>query len=128
MTRPINPNLAARRINEAIGAKLRVLRVQRGISQTELGHAAGVTFQQIQKYERGDNRVSAGALAVICTKLAVPIGSLFDDLDQVPAEPADRLALEMNRIFAELPDGRRRFVLKIARELAIDRSVSEAAE
>jgi transcriptional regulator with XRE-family HTH domain len=50
------------------------------MSQTALGEAVGVTFQQIQKYERGHNRVGAGALYKVADALNVPISYFFDGL------------------------------------------------
>ncbi len=49
---------AAGELDRAIGAKLRAQRVERGVTQQELGDALGVSFQMIQKYERGVNRIS----------------------------------------------------------------------
>src|SRR5215471_19984147 len=60
------------------GHRMRERRMMLGMSQTELGAALGVTFQQIQKYERGTNRVSAGTLQKLATTLRVPIAYFFD--------------------------------------------------
>ena len=57
----------------AIGHKLRTLRLERGMSQSALGRLAGVSFQQLQKYEKGDNRVSAGRLQRVAAALNVPV-------------------------------------------------------
>lgn len=56
-----------------IGRRIRALRLERGLSQTELGNLLGITFQQIQKYEKGANRVAAGRLQRIAEALDVPI-------------------------------------------------------
>ena len=56
-----------------IGKRVRTLRLQRGMSQTVLGGLLGVTFQQVQKYENGANRISAGRLQRITEILEVPI-------------------------------------------------------
>lgn len=56
-----------------IGKRIRALRLERGLSQTELGNLLGVTFQQIQKYEKGANRVAAGRLQRVAESLEVPI-------------------------------------------------------
>ncbi len=56
-----------------IARRVRAMRLQRGLSQTELGSALGVTFQQVQKYERGTNRISAGRLYRIAEALDAPI-------------------------------------------------------
>src|SRR6185437_3215853 len=61
-----------------IGVRLRMRRIMLGLSQTKLGEAIGVTFQQIQKYERGTNRISAGTLHALSQALGVPISFFFD--------------------------------------------------
>jgi transcriptional regulator with XRE-family HTH domain len=60
------------------GHKMRASRMKLGMSQTELGAALGVTFQQIQKYEKGTNRVSASTLEKLAATLKVPIIYFFD--------------------------------------------------
>lgn len=56
-----------------IGKRMRALRLERGLSQTELGTLLDVTFQQVQKYEKGANRVAAGRLQRVAEALEVPI-------------------------------------------------------
>lgn len=60
-----------------IGLRVRTLRLQRGLSQTELGDLISVTFQQVQKYEKGANRISAGRLQRIAEVLGVPVAFFF---------------------------------------------------
>lgn len=60
-----------------VGAKIRQLRVKAGTSQEKLATALGVTFQQVQKYERGMNRVSASRLYQLAQIFDVPVGSFF---------------------------------------------------
>ena len=62
-----------------IGDRMRARRMMLGMSQTELGAALDVTFQQIQKYERGINRVSASTMERLAATLGVPITYFFDD-------------------------------------------------
>ena len=62
----------------AIGARLRALRVAAGMSQSTLGEVIGVSFQQIQKYEKGKDRISASTLQVLAAALGVHPGSFFD--------------------------------------------------
>lgn len=64
----------------AIGQKVRALRLERGLSQAELGRMAGVSFQQLQKYEKGYNRISAGRLQRIAAALDVPITKFYSDM------------------------------------------------
>jgi transcriptional regulator with XRE-family HTH domain len=59
--------------NVEVGRRIRARRLERGLSQTELGAKLGVTFQQIQKYEKGSNSVSSGRLGQISDILEVPI-------------------------------------------------------
>src|SRR5262249_1219853 len=65
-----------------IGQRVRSLRLQRGLSQTELGNLISVTFQQVQKYEKGANRISAGRLQRIAEVLGVPVAYFFAAPDQ----------------------------------------------
>ena len=63
-----------------VGARLRVRRTLLGMSQTTLGDAISLTFQQVQKYERGANRISASRLFALSLILDVPIEYFFDDM------------------------------------------------
>ncbi|NKD77028.1 helix-turn-helix domain-containing protein [Haematospirillum sp. H1815] len=63
-----------------VGARVRFCRTVQRISQTTLANALGLTFQQIQKYERGTNRISASRLWDISQALGVPVTYFFDDL------------------------------------------------
>lgn len=67
-------------IDKRIGLNIRAKRIKAGLSQTALGKALKepVTFQQVQKYERGINRVAAAMLYEFATILGVPVGDLFD--------------------------------------------------
>jgi transcriptional regulator with XRE-family HTH domain len=61
-----------------VGARIRMCRLDRGMSQTALAERIGVTFQQLQKFERGTNRVGAGRLSLIAAALDVSVGELFE--------------------------------------------------
>ena len=65
-----------------IGERIRELRTKRGVSQEALGAALGVAFQQIQKYESGVNRISAGRLWLLCRELKVPIAPIFEGVTE----------------------------------------------
>lgn len=65
-----------------VGSRIQLRRTLLGMSQTELGEASGVTFQQIQKYERGANRVSASRLWRLAIALDVPLQYFFDEMPQ----------------------------------------------
>jgi transcriptional regulator with XRE-family HTH domain len=66
-------------VDKHIGARTRESRLALNMSQTNLGEKLGVTFQQIQKYESGRNRVSAARLFEICEALNVTLSSMFED-------------------------------------------------
>ncbi|QEO16745.1 helix-turn-helix domain-containing protein [Acetobacter vaccinii] len=67
-------------VDAHVGLRIRLRRLQLGLSQEKLGEALGVTFQQIQKYERGANRVGASRLYNMANVLDVPISFFFDDM------------------------------------------------
>jgi len=69
-------------IDAHVGIRLKLKRIELGFSQKELGNLLNLTFQQIQKYERGVNRISAGNLYKISHFLKVPIKYFFEDLDK----------------------------------------------
>jgi transcriptional regulator with XRE-family HTH domain len=62
----------------AVGRRIKSRRLLLGLSQMELGHRLGITFQQIQKYEKGTNRVSAGRLQQIAQLFKVPVSFFFE--------------------------------------------------
>src|SRR5471032_288819 len=63
-----------------VGARVRLRRTLLGMSQEKLGDAIGLTFQQVQKYERGANRVGASRLYDLSRVLDVPVSFFFDDM------------------------------------------------
>ena len=65
-------------IDRHVGSRVRMRRLLLGMSQEKLGEAVGVTFQQLQKYEKGTNRISAGRLLVISRALRMPVSRFFD--------------------------------------------------
>jgi transcriptional regulator with XRE-family HTH domain len=69
-----------------VGARVRLRRTLLGMSQERLGDALGLTFQQVQKYERGANRIGASRLFDLARALQVPVGFFFDDLPDGVAE------------------------------------------
>jgi len=79
----------AHRLDVALGARIRRFRKARNMSQERLAEAVGVTFQQIQKYERGANRVSFSRLALIALALDTPLPELIAGLDPAGERPGD---------------------------------------
>jgi transcriptional regulator with XRE-family HTH domain len=74
------------RNDEAVARNLRRFRIARGLSQTELGNAVGVTFQQIQKYEKGKNAIAPGRLRQMCETLGVTPAKMFGSQPEVDGE------------------------------------------
>lgn len=64
--------------DRAVAVRVRALRLARGMTQSELGRRIGVSFQQVQKYESGANRIGAGRLQRIAEVFDVPLAALFD--------------------------------------------------
>jgi transcriptional regulator with XRE-family HTH domain len=122
-----------------VGARLRLRRTLLGMSQEKLGEAIGLTFQQVQKYERGANRVGASRLYELSRILDVPVSYFFEDMDVSGAESwsngagehrteADpeksnpmlkRETLELVRAYYRIPETQiRRRLLELAKALA----------
>ena len=68
-------------VDTHVGSRLRQRRALLGMSQTDLGKAVGLTFQQVQKYERGFNRISSSRLFEFAKVLDVPVTHFFDGMD-----------------------------------------------
>ncbi|HEX8569707.1 MAG TPA: helix-turn-helix transcriptional regulator [Caulobacteraceae bacterium] len=72
-----------------VGARVRTVRKARGISQSDLAGAAGITFQQVQKYERGTNRISASMLQRISRHIGAPMSELLGEAPGTQASDVD---------------------------------------
>ncbi len=113
-----------------VGGRVRLRRRFLGLSQTELATAVGVTFQQVQKYERGFNRVSASKLYEIARVLKVPLSYFFEGFDGTAdresgsdVTPADFLGTTEGLALAEAfprirNEDRRRKILDLIHSLA----------
>ncbi|HBB56135.1 MAG TPA: transcriptional regulator [Hyphomonadaceae bacterium] len=75
----IAPNI----VDRHVGSRVRMRRHEMGLSQEQLASRLGVTFQQVQKYERAVNRISASRLFDISRALDVPVSTFFVDLDRI---------------------------------------------
>jgi transcriptional regulator with XRE-family HTH domain len=118
-------------LDQRVGERLRSRRLKMGLSQTELGAAAGVTFQQIQKYERGANRISASRMIQFGEKLGVPPAYFVEGIDDGPKANGDatRTARAIESVaasnegvavleaMAQMTPSRRRYVMTLARAL-----------
>ncbi len=82
-------------VDVEVGRRIRIQRMARGISQTELGEKIGVTFQQVQKYENGANRVGASRLTRIAKVLGVSVGTFFGGPDEAEAAPSEATRLDL---------------------------------
>lgn len=69
-------------IDQHVGGQLRLRRAQTGLTQTELGAKVGLSFQAVQKYETGENRISASRLYQLARILETPLSYFFDGLDE----------------------------------------------
>lgn len=130
----------ANEIDALVGRRIRQRRMLLGMSQSDLANALGITFQQLQKYERGLNRVGAGRLYDLSQALQVPVGYFFEaeteeadagsDLQEVAAEPArQRETVDLVRAYYGLQDQTvRRRVLDLVRALSQACGSPQAAE
>ena len=105
-------NKSATKIDKLVGRNIRVHRLAKDMTQEALGEKLGVTFQQIQKYEKGTNRVGSGRLYQIATIFEVPVTAFFEGGDAPTtlknSSPFDLLSdpvsLRMVQAFAEISD------------------------
>jgi transcriptional regulator with XRE-family HTH domain len=103
-----------------VGKRIRMRRLFLDMNQETLANALGLTFQQVQKYEGGANRVSASRLSAVADILGVPISFFFSDLrlddeTETPAEQVSRErmerpeTIELIRLYYAIPDGNVRY-------------------
>lgn len=112
-------------LDRRIGERIRLRRTELGLTQEQLASALGISYQQVQKYENGVNRISASRLAEIAQKLEVPIGWFVEEPEEAePGDPAKPLArargvLELARGFGALrTQGVRSALVALVRTLA----------
>jgi transcriptional regulator with XRE-family HTH domain len=123
-----------------VGSRIRLRRNMLGMSQENLGENLGITFQQIQKYEKGTNRVGASRLQAIASILGVPVAFFFEDVpgqESVSgrgfAEDASTAfavefcgspeGLQLNRAFVKISDAKvRRRIIDLVKSLSADNS------
>jgi transcriptional regulator with XRE-family HTH domain len=122
-------------VDKYVGSRVRMRRIMLGMSQEKLGEALGLTFQQVQKYEKGTNRVGASRLQQISEVLHVPISFLFDggpsgaaggngfDGGCSPVYVSDFLAtsegLALTRAFTRIADAKlRRSIVDLVEQIA----------
>jgi len=110
-----------------VGRNIRIYRLQKRLTQTDLADQLGLTFQQVQKYEKGTNRVGSGRLLKIATFLDVSVTALFKGSDEM-ADTDKQLIFDQlarphaNRLlqaFARIDhDGLRRSVVQLVEQIA----------
>lgn len=117
-------------IDVIVGANIRRCRVEAGLSQSALAHRLGISFQQLQKYETGTNRIAAGRLWQIAALIGRPVGDFFAGCGS-PAvvespPPATAQAVTLLRAWQRLPGPMRRAVFRLV--TAAVRSVPQAGD
>lgn len=131
-------------VDRHVGSRVRLRRQLLNMSQEKLGDELGVTFQQVQKYERGANRIGAGRLWTLARVLDVPVSFFYDGVaetlnqpgfsegDQTPIvddfiQSAD--GVQLAQAFARVRDAKvRRRILELVRTLAAEEAEAAAAE
>lgn len=125
-------------VDKHVGSRIRMRRLMLGMSQTTLATALGLTFQQVQKYEKGTNRVSASRLQHIATFLEVPIPFFFEGASHSsgtsnrmadapsPAYVSDFLAtsdgLSLTKAFMKIEDAKlRRCIVRLVEAITPER-------
>lgn len=105
--------------DRTIGANMRRERLARDLSQTTIAEALGVTFQQVQKYEKGTNRVAAVTLIDIASAIGCSLADLLAGLNEAVAREEGYAEIgEFFAVLAELDDAKRRDVIAFARAQA----------
>ena len=108
-----------------IGARVKLRRKLMGLSQTQLGAAIGLTFQQVQKYERGTNRIAASTLHHLARVLDVPVSFFFDAMEEGMKLPisardgrlSDPDSAELLHHFHRIPEPLRRPALDLLKAM-----------
>ena len=129
-------------IDVHVGSRVRLRRMLLGMSQEKLGENLGLTFQQVQKYEKGINRIGASRLFDLSQVLGVPVQFFYEELavagagaagfGERPAESyaveflGSREGLELNKAFARITDSKvRRSIVDLVRAFAGEAAASE---
>ncbi len=119
----------AARVDQHVGERIRKRRTLLGYTQEQLAEALGISYQQVQKYETGANRVSAGRLFQIAQRLDVSVAFFFDGLEltaqaaSMPHGGANRATIDLVRNFNAITDGSVRNAVA-----GLVKSLSERAE
>jgi transcriptional regulator with XRE-family HTH domain len=129
-------------VDKYVGSRVRMRRIMLGMSQEKLGEALGLTFQQVQKYEKGTNRVGASRIQQIAEILQIPVSFLFEggpsgtvNADGTiegpsPSYVSDFLAttegLALTRAFTRISDAKlRRSIVELVEQIATHESADK---
>lgn len=123
-------------VDQGIGSRIALLRTANGLSQSQLASALGISFQQVQKYEAGKNRVGAGRLQAIADRLGVPVSTFFEDGAQsAPDDAVEMLlqsegAIDLLRAYVSIADLelRRSIVAMVKATLRVSKASAAAAD
>ncbi len=144
VSEPVNEEKGSRRPNPVdihVGSRVKFRRMLLGLSQERLGERLGLTFQQVQKYEKGVNRIGASRLFELSRVLGVSVSFFYDEAPEHMAQPLEmgsvqgfaempaesyasdflssREGLELNKAFARISDPKvRRTIVDLVRSLA----------
>ncbi len=111
-------------VDEGVGAYVRQHRLRMGLSQTMLADALGVTFQQVQKYEKGANAIATARLPMLCDVLGITPNDLYGDLftnrrgNNPPAPQLDTVTIKAAIMMDRIPPHVRSSIFKLIAELA----------
>jgi transcriptional regulator with XRE-family HTH domain len=123
-------------VDQGIGSRIALLRTANGLSQSQLAEALGISFQQVQKYEAGKNRIGAGRLQAIADRLGVPVSTFFEDTTaQAPDDTVEMLlhsdgAIDLLRAYATITDEevRRSVLTMVKATLRVSKATIPAAD
>jgi transcriptional regulator with XRE-family HTH domain len=124
-------------VDKHVGSRIRMRRMMLGMSQEKLGDGLGLTFQQVQKYEKGANRIGAGRLQHISHILQIPVPFFFEGAPHLPGKPegiaaapspaymyeflATTEGLALTKAFMQIKElGLRRRIVELVEEIAGD--------
>jgi transcriptional regulator with XRE-family HTH domain len=124
-------------IDKYVGSRVRMRRMMLGMSQSTLGDGLGISFQQVQKYEKGTNRMGASRLQHISHILQIPVPFFFEDAPHLPGQPkgigeapspayvfeflATSDGLTLTKAFTRIKDpGLRRRIVELVEQIARD--------
>lgn len=102
-----------------VGRRIRARRLELDLTQSELAKAVGITFQQVQKYEKGKNRISMSRLWLVSQQLKVPPSDFFPPVEgSVPGDAGELINIRLSRSAAQLSPKRQLLALKLMKAMA----------